>query len=358
EGRENAVWDLAKNSSGLTAYEAYLKDFPSGRYANEARAVIGAIKQREEQARLRAVEDAAWEKAKGNGALQSYQEYLTAYPQGRYIESASAAIGAIRLAEAEKRRIEEEDAAWERAKSGARKQSYSDYIGAYPQGRFIAQARRSIAEFERLEEEKRRIDREDAAWRQAKDANTLAGYQAYLKDYPAGRFAAEARNGVAEIERAAEAERHIAREDAAWTQAQQGGDIAAYQAYLSAYPQGRYVSAANEGLAEINRREQLKREDDTWARARQNANIATYQAYLAEYPQGRYVSAANDAINVIKRAEETRQLEAAEAAAWRQAQQSASLAGYQAYLRDHPNGKYAEEARKGIPEFERIEEEN
>src|SRR5262249_341208 len=121
ERRENAVWDLAKNSSGLTAYEAYLKDFPSGRYANEARAVIGAIKQCEEQARRRAVEDAAWEKAKGNGALQSYQEYLTAYPQGRYIESASAAIGAIRLAEAEKRRIEEEDAAWERAKSGASK---------------------------------------------------------------------------------------------------------------------------------------------------------------------------------------------------------------------------------------------
>ncbi len=450
ERRENDAWELAKKGQSSAGYQAYLKDFQNGPHAADANAALSAINQREEMARQVALDDAAWEKARNLGSLQSYQEYLTAYPQGSYAALANTALTTRRLAE-------EEDTAWKRAKDGASKQSYLDYLSAYQQGRFVERARRSIAELERLEEEQRRLNLENAAWQLARNANTLASLQAYLRDYPAGRFVTEAGNSLAAIERAAaikredadwqqaqqgasvaayqtyltaypqgrylneanswlteirqraeqqrlaaleteawataqrgatlaayqtyltaypngrfvteagsaivearqlEERRRLAAEDAVWTQVKQDNTLAIFQAYLKAYPQGRFITEANNGIAALNRLELDKRENATWTRAQQSASVAAYQAYLAEYPQGRFVTDAAKAITALKRVEAAQRLEATEATAWKQAQQNANLAGYQAYLRDYPTGKFAEEARKGLAEFERIEAEN
>ncbi len=357
ERRENDAWELAKKRQSSAGYQAYLKDFQNGRHAAEANAEFTAINQREELARQGALDDAAWEKAGKDGSLQSYQEYLSAHPQGRHVASANTALTTRRLAEAENSRSAADAAAWDRAKDGASKQIYNDYLGAYPQGRFITQARQSIAEFERLEEEKRRIDRESAAWQQAENANTLASLQTYLKDYPAGRFVTEASNGIAAMERA----ETIKREDAAWQRAQQGASVLAYQDYLNAYPQGRYLNEANSVLTEIRQRAEQQRlstlENEAWTIAQRGATLTAYQIYLKAYPNGRFIPEANKAIAEARQLEESRRL-AAENASWRQAKNDNTLASLQAYLKEYPQGGFSTEANNGIAALNRLEREN
>lgn len=80
--------------------------------------------------------------------------------------------------------------------------------------------------------------RQEAAWRDARQADTDAAYSAYLADHPAGMHAGEARQRVGEL-----------REQQAWQRALRFDTPESYQQYLAAHPDGRYGDAARERLA-------------------------------------------------------------------------------------------------------------
>ncbi len=84
--------------------------------------------------------------------------------------------------------------------------------------------------------------RQEAAWRDARQADTDAAYSAYLEDHPAGVHAAEARQRVGEL-----------REQQAWQRALRFDTPESYQRYLAAHPDGRYGDAARGRLAEFLR---------------------------------------------------------------------------------------------------------
>jgi formylglycine-generating enzyme required for sulfatase activity len=136
-------------------------------------------------------EDQAWARATAAGTDAAYRDYLADYPSGRYAAEARKA-----LADAQARAaLRAEDEAWSRAKAANAIPALRAYLERYPSGRYVTEARILIANVERAERA------EDEAWAAAKAANTESSVQAYLDKYPSGRYVSEARELKAAIAR-------------------------------------------------------------------------------------------------------------------------------------------------------------
>lgn len=82
--------------------------------------------------------------------------------------------------------------------------------------------------------------RQETAWRRTEAQDTVAAYEAYLRDYPAGTHAGAAQARLAEL-----------RELQEWDRAQRFNTPEAYQRYLSGYPAGRFSAAARDRLSDF-----------------------------------------------------------------------------------------------------------
>jgi formylglycine-generating enzyme required for sulfatase activity len=84
-------------------------------------------------------------------------------------------------------------------------------------------------------------------------------------------------------------------EAALWAEARRLDDLAAYTAYLGAYPSGRYVADARAFIDQVRRSEEARDllvEEQVWAKAEAGASVASYSAYLGAYPNGRFTALA------------------------------------------------------------------
>ncbi len=79
--------------------------------------------------------------------------------------------------------------------------------------------------------------RQEAGWQDAARENSIAAYQSYLGNFPAGAHAAEARARVVALQEAA-----------AWTRANRLRTPEAWQRYLGEWPDGRHAALARRHL--------------------------------------------------------------------------------------------------------------
>lgn len=79
--------------------------------------------------------------------------------------------------------------------------------------------------------------REEPAWAAARAANTQAAYADYMRRYPAGEHAAEARAAIRAL-----------KDDDAWARAERIGSPEAWQRYLADWPEGLHVVLAQQLL--------------------------------------------------------------------------------------------------------------
>lgn len=89
-------------------------------------------------------------------------------------------------------------------------------------------------------------------WESIKSGQNVEDFKAYLKEYPAGRFAALAKNRIDALEAAAPAEipkaTASATELAFWDSVKDSTNSEDLRAYLKKYPQGEFVDLANNRL--------------------------------------------------------------------------------------------------------------
>lgn len=104
---------------------------------------------------------------------------------------------------------------------------------------------------------------DERAWRAAIEANTVSAYQRYLDERATGAYRSEAIDRIAALEAEAAAERLTAenaarqvalREDEAWQSARSAGTIEGFEAYLAAYPSGRYADGARRYIRTLQER--------------------------------------------------------------------------------------------------------
>lgn len=245
---EAVFWDSTEAQGTLSAYDAYIKRYPKGRYLAEARAEVARIKA-EPQREARAGEEAlglsrddrraiqrgltlvgfdtkgidgvfgagsrnaiaGWQKKNGYEGTT----YLTREQIVKLTEQADARSAALEADAAERQRASEaEDRAyWQDTGAAGDEAGLRAYVKRYPDGLYadVADERLRAIEEARMGEAAA-ADR--AAWDAAKRGQTVASYRAYLRAYPDGAFAAEAR----------------ARIDALSAEAEQGGQVAEWAA--------------------------------------------------------------------------------------------------------------------------------
>jgi cytochrome c len=234
------LWAEVQKGNTADDYQVYLDTYPKGKYTPLAKARIKKQKEQELAETRKLQEEAtaeqtqkdssAWESAKTSATENSYQQYLSNYPNGNYVNLAKARIAKLQkdLADQE---AHDDKKAWEDAVATATKSGYEEYIGIYPQGKYVAQARASISKLDQAEkraaqEQERkfneevaaevakqaRLDREAAAqlaqqdrnaWDSANGASTEASYQNYLNRYPQGSYAALAQTRITTLRKAA-----------------------------------------------------------------------------------------------------------------------------------------------------------
>jgi len=200
---EDELWGAIKDNDGTRVFEEYLRQYPDGRHAAQARERLAGLQATAKPSANRvsgAVSDpeaTLWKVVLQADSIGGYEVFLKHYPRGRY-----ALLATARLQHAK------EDAAW---KADAAEQS---------------------------------------AWQAAESARTPDGYAAYLAGYPKGQYAAQART----LGNKLKADAAVAEESRLWQAAEKGGS-SHVAAYLAAYPNGRHAPAANLRLARLKQDE-------------------------------------------------------------------------------------------------------
>lgn len=108
-------------------------------------------------------------------------------------------------------------------------------------------------------------------------------------------------------------------------------------------------SEINKIIEEEIRLAKIRAENDkkAWNEAAKENTIASFQSYLNEWPNGDYSNAAKKNITQLE----------ADNRGWQLARGSHTKAAYQTYLKNFPQGQFASTARLEVSKFEKAEEE-
>lgn len=155
------------------------------------------------------IEDDTWDIVKGSADIESLEEFLRQYPKGRYVGQARVAIAKVKLdarrasgtavapevppaavpVPMEAAAADAETALWKAIEAGRDVDDYRVYLTQYPSGKFVALARQRLQKLTEVNSAKAQAE-EAAVWQAAEAAQTVDGYQAYEKRYPAGQYLA------------------------------------------------------------------------------------------------------------------------------------------------------------------------
>lgn len=175
-----------------------------------------------------------------------------------------------------------DEAAWLASESIGTAAAYQAYLAEYPKGLYAAAARIKLAGLSApagggvapalvspppaATEGQGQLDPVPAGtkdadgftWRDVQARGGREHYEAYLQRFPRGRYAAAARTALRRLAAASGAPTlavaptpTLGAEPQAWEAALQGHSLAAYQAYLQAYPKGRYAGQAQAAIVAL-----------------------------------------------------------------------------------------------------------
>jgi serine/threonine protein kinase len=143
------------------------------------------------------------------------------------------------------------------------------------------EARTKAEECKKAEEEARKqaaIKAEEDAWYEACRRDTIGHYEAYLKEFPDGFHADEARNCITRL-----------RDDNRWAASCRKNTLEAYRLYQTDWPEGRHISECRQIIDEL-----------IWYAALNENTIESYENYIRNSTTGKYVGKARKKIRRLK----------------------------------------------------------
>ncbi|MEM7243100.1 MAG: peptidoglycan-binding protein [Pseudomonadota bacterium] len=237
---------------------------------------------------------------------------------------------------------------------------------------------------------------ENAYWTIASDANTEASYKTYLDRYPNGEYGAEAlariktiQDGKPKYSREEQAERDLnltreERRDVQRNLTVLGHDPKgidgligpASRAAISSWQRANFFDVTGfldanqiqalrsqgekrsaELAAETERKAEQERQRDLafWSQTGRSGLEPDLRVYLKEFPDGIYAEEATARLDQIE-ANKLAQISAKERADWQQVEELDSIEGYQAYLSAYPNGSFKDAASDRIAALQKKEQ--
>ncbi|MEO0712167.1 MAG: peptidoglycan-binding protein, partial [Pseudomonadota bacterium] len=226
-----ATWRAADELDTEGAYRAYLRRYPNGANAREARARLEAIENNPEALAEAAEEDLALSR----NLRRDVQRFLTAL--GHDTRGIDGIFGPGTRAALRD---------WQAAEG----LPVSGYLDRAQLIRLSRDGEAAIAAEAAAE-----ARRDRAFWRASGEGSDEAGLRAYLERYPNGLFADIARGRLEVYDAAAADAERAAREvedRAFWARVTSDGSASAYQAYLESFPEGLFADQARDRLAELS----------------------------------------------------------------------------------------------------------
>ncbi len=295
---EQELWDSIKDANSSEALNEYLKVYPNGRFVAQAKVLLAKFRKdtssrndplagKPASNKPEDPETTLWRAVENGNDADDYQAYLSQYPKGKYAALAKGRITKLKEQITQEARKKEENQ-WQAAENNPGENAYQDYLVAYPNGHYALLARNRL---KKLQDE-RAVREENDLWRAAESGNSISAVNTYLTRYPTGNHIVAARAKLVRLEE----ERLVREELEQWKAAEAGSDRNAVNAYMTRYPEGKYLMAAKEKLiqiAQLEKEEAARREEDEhWRKAEKASDIAVVQGYLERYPSGRYLKEA------------------------------------------------------------------
>lgn len=244
---ESIFWQSTREQGTPEAYDAYLKRYPEGRFADLARTEAGRIRA-EPGREARLAETALALTRDDRRAVQRALSLLGYDPRGIDGLFGAGSRSAI--------------AAWQKANA----QEPTSFLTRNQVVQLLDQADTRAAELE-AEAKLRRAEQErqdQLFWNQTGAAGDEAGLRSYLKRFPDGLFAELATERLAVIEQARGAQA-AAQDRAAWAIAETADTILSYQEYLTAFPAGAFAPEANARIEALTTDASNDADRQTWA---------------------------------------------------------------------------------------------
>ena len=119
------------------------------------------------------------------------------------------------------------------------------------------------------------LDVESQRWQALSSNGAPSEIDRFIRDYPNGRFTAQART---------------LQEQAEWSALKNGKDLEALTAFVNKFPQGTHASDARNLIGGI------QAEQEQWLAARASKDVSQLKAYVAKYPDGQYARSAQEEI--------------------------------------------------------------
>lgn len=304
----------------------------------------------------KAAVEATWEDALIKNDKGAFIDFINQFPKSPHIKEAKKKIIEI-----------EEFEIWNISSGRNSFSSLFDYLDKYPQGKYVNEANKQIKDLREKEDEKRReiAAREEKAWKEAIEKNSLLSFQEYLKFYPKGKFAGESIKRIETIKDEEEEEKQELErgrefeEEIFWKDAAKINSIGSFNKYLEFYPVGKFSKEAKNQvkvLQEIEndklRKEQEERNEVmAWNHTLKTHQASSYEEYLLIYPNGKFSTEAKKRSQILKQEEEQklereRQLE--DENFWEASIIKNSIDSFEEYLERFPKGKFSNEAKKRV----------
>ena len=165
-------WQGTLKADTVLGYRSFIADFPESIYRTQA------------ETQLDILDEKAWKELSAEDSVPAYEDYLEVFPDGIHQAEALQRIDAIKQAEAkkERERLERErleKLAWEEASMTRTIAAFDQYIADWPAGLHIEEAKR----IRRLLKDQ---SNDDKAFDTALNLNTKDAFQAYINAFPNG----------------------------------------------------------------------------------------------------------------------------------------------------------------------------
>jgi len=245
-------------------------------------------------------DESAWEEALKENTKWAYFDFREQYPLSVFSKQATRKISEL-----------EEEELWNDALNKHTLSAFTDYRDKYPNGKFINEANQKIIELRQLEE--------DAYWKQVLIKNDLDAFRNYLRRYPKGKHIELCQEQILlkrqeEDHRNEELESEIRRkrdqqEERQWNDALRSGALSSFIEYRNAYPNGTYISTANQKISALKQAGEAEQEKRFWDVVVKKGDTDSFNSYMLRYPDGRYIEDCKVEIARRRREAEAREIE-------------------------------------------------
>ncbi len=169
---ETQRWQAALKADTVGAYRSFIQDYAESVYRKQA------------ETQLDILDENAWQELSAEDSIPAYEDYLEVFPLGIHQLAALQRIDAIQQEEARKQRhrLEQErleQLAWQEATASRSIASFEHYVAEWPAGQHIEEAQR----LKRLLQDQ---SNDDKAFQSALKLDTRDAFQAYINAFPQG----------------------------------------------------------------------------------------------------------------------------------------------------------------------------